>query len=70
MISDGLACFCVVTEVSCFHHPVVTEGRHHKEPPEFRWINTVLSILKTSFSGTFRALRFDQYADRYLGAFT
>ena len=29
----------------------------------------VLSNLKTSFSGTFHALRFDKYADRYLGAF-
>jgi hypothetical protein len=32
--------------------------------PEFRWINTVLSNVKTSFSGTFHALRFDKYADR------
>jgi len=30
----------------------------------------VLSNLKTSFSGTFHALRFDKYADRYLGAFS
>jgi hypothetical protein len=38
--------------------------------PEFRWINTVLSNLKTSFNGTFYALRFDKYSDRYLGAFS
>ncbi|HHG2225085.1 TPA: transposase, partial [Synechococcus sp. WH 5701] len=48
---------------------VVVKGRHPNELPEFRWINTVLSNLKTSFSGTFHALRFDKYADRYLGAF-
>jgi hypothetical protein len=29
----------------------------------------VISNLKTSFSGTFRALRFENYADRYLGSF-
>ncbi len=69
VISDGLACFRAVAEVGCFHHPVVVRGRHPNELPEFRWINTVLSNLKTSFSGTFHALRFDKYADRYLGAF-
>jgi hypothetical protein len=58
-----------VAEVGCFHHPVVVKGRHPNELPEFRWINTVLSNLKTSFSGTFHALKFDKYADRYLGAF-
>jgi len=34
-----------------------------------RFLNTVISHLKTSFSGTFHALRFEKYADRYLGAF-
>jgi hypothetical protein len=29
-------------------------------------INTVISNLKTSFSGTFHALRFEKYADRHL----
>ena len=37
--------------------------------PVFRWINTVFSNLKTSFSSTFHVLKFDKYADRYLGAF-
>ena len=40
---------------------------HSNQLPKFRWINTVLSNLKTSFSGTFHALKFDKYADRYLG---
>jgi hypothetical protein len=30
----------------------------------------VLSNLESSFSGTFHALRFDKYPDRYLGAFS
>lgn len=69
VISDGLACFCAVTEVGCLHQAVVVKGRHPNELPEFRWINTVLSNLKTSFSGTFHALKSDKYADHYLGAF-
>ena len=69
VISDGLACFRAEAEVGCLHQAVVVNGRHPNELPEFRWINTVLSNLKTSFSGTFHALKFDKYADRYLGAF-
>jgi hypothetical protein len=64
VISDGL-----VAEVGCLHQPVVVNGRHPKDLPDFRWINTVISNLRTSFSGTFQALNFDKYADRYLGAF-
>jgi hypothetical protein len=33
------------------------------------FFSELLSNLKTSFSGTFLALKFDKYADRYLGAF-
>jgi hypothetical protein len=35
---------------------VIVNGRHPKDLPDFRWINTVISNLKTSFSGTFHAL--------------
>ena len=69
VISDGLACFRAVAELGCLHQPVIVDGRHAKDLPDSRWINTVISNLKTSFSGTFHALNFDKYADRYLGAF-
>jgi hypothetical protein len=68
VISDGLACFRAVTEVGCTHQAVIVNGRHPKDLPEFRWINTVISNLKTSFSGTFHALSFEKYGDRYVGA--
>jgi hypothetical protein len=61
-----LICFLAM---GCIHQPVIADGRHSKDLPEFRWINTVISNLKTSFSGTFHALRFRKYANRYLGAF-
>jgi transposase-like protein len=69
VISDGLACFRAVAEVGCLHQPVIADGRHPKDLPDFRWINTVISNLKTSFSGTFHALLFRKYANRYLAAF-
>jgi hypothetical protein len=67
--SDGLACFRAVTEVGCLHQAVVVKELHPNELPAFCWINMVLSNWETSFSGTFNVLKFDEYADRYLGAF-
>ena len=69
VISDGLACFRAVAEVGCINQPVIVNGRHPKDLPDFRWINTVISSLKTRFNGTYHALKFDKYAYLYLGAF-
>jgi transposase-like protein len=69
VLSDGLACFRSVTTAGCSHQIVVTGGKHPKDLPAFRWINTLLSNLKSSFSGTFHAFSFDKYARRYLGGF-
>jgi len=70
VFSDGLACFGAVTEAGCTHQPTVIAGRKPKEVPEFRWINTVLGNLKTSFSGSYHAFDFHKYAARYLTAFS
>ena len=69
VLSDGLACFRAVTTANCYHKAVVTGGKHPKDLPQFRWINTLLGNLKTSFSGTFHAFNFDKYARRYLGGY-
>lgn len=45
-------------------------GRHPNEMPEFHWINTVLSNVKTRFSGTFDTLQLNKSADRHLGTFS
>jgi len=67
--SNGLACFTAVTDAGCQHHPIVVGGRKPKELPEFLWINTILSNLKTSLSGSYHAFYFAKYASRYLAAF-
>ncbi len=67
VLSDGLACFRAVTTANYHHKAVVTGGKHPNDLPQFRWINTLLGNLKTSFSGTFHAFNFDKYARRYLG---
>lgn len=69
VVSDGLACFAGVADAGCRHQPVVVGGRKPKELPQFKWVNTVLGNLKTSFGGAYHALDFDKYGARYLGAF-
>ena len=69
VLSDGLACFRAVTTAGCIHEAIVIGGKHPSDLPQFRWINTLLGNLKTSFNGTFHAFNFDKYARRYLGGY-
>jgi len=39
-------------------------SKHPNELPQFRWINTLLGNVKTSFTSTFHAFNFDKYARR------
>jgi transposase-like protein len=70
VVSDGLACFRSVTSNGCTHKPIVAAGRHPKDLPEFKWVNTFLGNLKTSISGTYHAFTFEKYSKRYMGAFS
>ena len=66
MLCDGLACFNGVTAAGCVHEPMVTgDGKAAVERPEFRWVNTILSNIKTALRGTCDAVR-PKYAQRYL----
>ena len=69
MPSDGLACFRSVTTAGCRHEAVVSRGRHPKHLPEFRWINILLSNLKTSSSGALHAFNLYKYGKRNLGGY-
>jgi transposase-like protein len=69
VLSDGLARFRAVTTAGCSHQAIVTGGKHPSDLPQFRWINTLLCNLKTSFNGTFHAFNFDKYARWYLGGY-
>ena len=69
VLSDGLACFAAVTDAGCTHTVEVVGQRKPRDLPQFKWVNTVLGNLKTSFGGAYHALDFDKYGTRYLGAF-
>lgn len=43
VVSDGLSCFNVITEVGCDHHPMITGGGPQAVKLEaFKWVNTTL----------------------------
>jgi ribosomal protein L37AE/L43A len=66
VVSDGLACFNAAKDAGV-HEPTVTGGgRAGVKLPQFKAVNTVLSNLKTSLSGTHHAFGFAKYAHRYL----
>lgn len=65
--SDGLPCFTILPEMVDQHLPIITgSGPMAAKHPQFRWVNTLLSNLKTAISGTYHAVKFQKYAQRYL----
>jgi transposase-like protein len=65
-VSDGLPAFTVLKEIS--NHKVLVTSKAKKEDVEktFKWVNTILSNIKTSIAGTFHSLKFERYGVRYL----
>ena len=67
VLSDGLSGFSVLAEMVEEHQPIVTgSGRAAAQHPQFRWVNTLLGNLKTALTGTYHAIKFAKYAQRYL----
>ena len=65
--SDGLPGFSILSEMVDNHFPFVTGiGQQAARHPQFRWVNTLLGNLKTAISGTYHAIKFKKYAQRYL----
>lgn len=67
VVSDGLTAFTGVVSAGFVHEPIITgSGRKSVQRPELRWVNTILGNLKTSFSGTYHAMKFAKYGARYM----
>lgn len=65
--SDGLPAFTILAEMVDQHTSFITgTGQQAARHPQFRWVNTLLSNLKTAMSGTYHAIKFQKYAQRYL----
>lgn len=65
--SDGLPAFTILSEMVDQHTSFVTGiGQQAARHPQFRWVNTLLGNLKTAITGTYHAIKFQKYAQRYL----
>lgn len=63
----SLACFRSVPTAGCSQEAIVSGGQHPNDLAQFRWINTLLGNLQTSFRSRFHTFTCDKYARRYLG---
>jgi hypothetical protein len=58
VLTDGLACFRGVMDAGSDHTVIITgSGRRAARHPAFKWVNTILSNIKGSIVGTYRAVR-------------
>lgn len=69
--SDGLASFAVAEQHDLAHSVIKAQSpRTAAKIPAMRWVNTVLSNVKRSLDGTYHAIKFKKYAQRYLNEAT
>lgn len=68
IVSDALGCFTGV-EATC-KHEIHTASRmtENQKLVHFKWVNTVLSNIKTGLTGAFHSFECSKYSFRYLGA--
>jgi transposase-like protein len=70
IVTDGLNCFKGV-EKTCSHEIHVSSHISDEEKDtHFKWIDTILSNVKTLISGTFHSIEYKHFAFRYLAEIT
>ena len=70
VLSDGWPGFTQLSSLVQCHEPHITgHGPKAAKHPEFQWVNTLLSNLKTALAGTYHAFAFKKYGHRYLAEF-
>lgn len=70
VITDGLFCFNALAETGVKHtKTVVGTNRKSSDLKCFKWVNIILSNLKTAISGTYHSIKIGKYASRYLAEF-
>jgi len=68
VVTDALACFAGVEE-TCFHEVhTATKMTEEEKELHFKWVNTILSNIKTGITGAFHSFECSKYSMRYLSA--
>jgi hypothetical protein len=66
LVTDGLASLGAAAAVVAQYGAIVVSPRKSSALMPFRWVNTFISNLKTSISGTYHHFDFQKYRGRYL----
>jgi len=66
LVTDGCASFYAAGAEFAAHGAILVGDRESSEIEPFRWVNTVISNLKTAISGTYHHSDFDRYRHHYL----
>jgi ribosomal protein L37AE/L43A len=66
LITDGLSSLAAAAPVVAEHEAIVVSPRKSSELSPFRWVNTVISNVKTAIRGTYHHFDFAKYRRRYL----
>lgn len=69
VVSDGLGCFTVAAAMGAVHDREVVGSGSHKASvldEKFQAVSTLISNVKTAMTGTYHAVKFAKYAQRYL----
>jgi len=69
LVTDGLASMAAAKSEVNEHTPIIVSPRKSSEIEEFRWVNTVISNLKTAINGTYHHIKIPKYVARYLAEF-
>jgi hypothetical protein len=65
-VTDGLPAFRILADYGTHEIHVTSHMNKDEKDRTFKWVDTILSNIKTSISGTFHALDFERHGRRYL----
>jgi transposase-like protein len=68
VVTDGLACFREISRLGIKHTPIVTSHNKTIQDTVFKWVNTVLSNVKSAMTGTYKSLQ-EKHISRYFASF-
>ena len=66
LVTDGLASFAAAGAEVAAYGAIIVGPRKSSELEPFRWVNTIISNLKTAIRGTYHHFDFRKYRHRYL----
>ena len=67
VLTDGLPCFLEIAKRCQHERYTMNKASKQLANTRFKWVNTIISNIKSSFGGAFHSFDFAHYGKRYLG---